>query len=99
MEESNVIDIIKYPELLCGPFEEYRVIVDGRRMPLLTGYKDGDNFWLVVDNRFACGPFDEASAHQAARLAGQCMAICKGYPHLGADTKDQPFAPVVSSLG
>lgn len=81
------------PDLLIGPFEEYRVVVDGRVMPLLTGFREGDKVWLVVDHRFACGPFDEEGARQAACLAGQAMAVTAGYPHLGAETKEQPFAP------
>lgn len=82
------------PEWLVGPFEEYRVLVDDRVMPRLTGFREGDKIWLVVDGRFACGPFDEEQARQAARLAGQAMAVTAGYPHLGATTKDRPFAPL-----
>lgn len=80
-------------DLLIGPFEHYNVMVDGRVMPLLTGFREGDKYWLVVDHRFACGPFGEEEARQAARLAGQAMAVTAGYPHLGADSKQQPFAP------
>ena len=87
------------PDRLVGPFEEYRVIVDGRVMPLLTGFREGDAYWLVVDHRFACGPFpDHETAHQAAICAGQAMAITAGYPHLGADSKDQPFAPQCTAI-
>jgi hypothetical protein len=89
----------KQPDLLAGPFDEWRVIVDGRVMPLLTGFREGDAFWLVVDHRFACGPFPtEEIARQAARLAGQAMAVMAGYPHLGADGKSQPFAPQCSEI-
>ena len=88
----------KMPELLCGPFETYRVVVDGKAMPLLSGFKEGNKIWLVADGRFACGPFDEAQAHQAARLAGECMAVMAGYPNLRADTKKQPFAPTIIGI-
>lgn len=82
------------PDFLIGPFEEMRVIVEGRQMPLLTAFREGGKFWLVCDHRFACGPFDtEAQAYQAAMLAGQCMAVTAGYAHLGAETKERPFAP------
>ena len=81
------------PDLLIGPFSEHRVIVEGRIMPLLTGFREGDKIWLVVDHRFACGPFGEDEARQAAILAGQAMAITAGYPHLGAPSKDQPYPP------
>lgn len=87
------------PNLLIGPFREYRVIVEGRAMPLLTGFREGDKIWLVVDGRFACGPFGEDEARQAAILAGQAMAVTAGYPHLGAESKAQPFAPFCSRIG
>ncbi len=97
---DNVINIpIKdIPDLLVGPFEEWQVVVDGRKMPLLSGFREGEKYWLVVDGRFACGPFEEVQAHQAARLAGECMAIISGYPNLRADNKTQPFAPLVVGL-
>src|SRR5580693_4651270 len=94
--EDNVTkfpDPSPQPDLLIGPFEERRVMVDGRIMPLLTGFTEGDKVWLVVDHRFGCGPFGMEEARQAARLAGQAMAVTAGYPHLGADSKQQPFAP------
>lgn len=86
------------PELLCGPFDHYDVIVDGKKMPLLSGFYEGEKIWLSVDNRFMCGPFDPQQAHQAARLAGECMAILSGYPNLRADSKEQPFAPTVHQI-
>jgi hypothetical protein len=101
MAEDNVTkfpDPPKPPDLLIGPFSEYRVVVEGRLMPLLTGFREGDKIWLVVDGRFACGPFSEEQAHQAALLAGQAMAVTAGYPHLGAASKEQPFAPQCSEL-
>lgn len=99
--DENIIDFPeppKLPELLIGPFQEHRVVVEGRLMPLLTGFREGDKIWLVVDNRFACGPFGEEEAHQAALLAGQAMAVTAGYPHLGAASKEQPFAPQCSEI-
>jgi hypothetical protein len=98
---ENVVDFPdppKRPDLLIGPFTEHRVVVEGRLMPLMTGFREGGKIWLVVDRRFACGPFDEEQAHQAAMLAGQAMAVTAGYPHLGATSKDQPFAPTCSEL-
>lgn len=83
----------KQPDLLIGPFQEWRVVVDGRILPHLTGYRDGDGFWLTVDNRLTAGPFTEEGARQAAWLAGNAMAVISGYPWLGAVSKDRPFAP------
>lgn len=92
-------ETLKQPDLLLGPFTENRVIVEGRVMPLLTGFREGDKIWLVVDHRFACGPFDEEQARQAAILAGQAMAVTAGYPSLNADSKEMPFAPHAMDIG
>lgn len=81
------------PTLLVGPFSESRVIVDGRVIPRLTGIKDGDKVSLMVDRRFAAS-FSEDDARSAAWLIAQALAIGAGYPHLGAENKDQPFAPI-----
>lgn len=100
-------NFIRFPEpkpevqepLFVGPFMENRVIVDSLELPLLTGFKDQEGYWLVVDRRFACGPFPtEEIARQAALCAGQAMAVTAGYPHMGAQTKDRPFAPIVREI-
>jgi hypothetical protein len=40
----------KDPDLLVGPFEEYRVVVDGYQIPLLTGHREGHKIWLSCDH-------------------------------------------------
>lgn len=82
----------KPPELLVGPFQQWSVQVDGRIIPRLTGYREGDKIALVVDHRFTAS-FSEADAHQAAWLIAQAMAIGGGYSHLGAEAPGRPFAP------
>jgi hypothetical protein len=86
------------PELLSGPFTVWRVIVDGRTIPGLTGFRDAEGIWLVVDERFGGGPFTEESARQAASLIAQALAIGAGYSHIGAESKDRPFAPLTFAL-
>lgn len=86
------------PELLIGPFKTYYVQVEGQKIPLLTGFKEGDKIWLVCDGRFVCGPFSPDEAYQAATLAAQCMAVTAGYPHLGAPNRDQPFASIIGQI-
>lgn len=80
------------PPLLIGPFEEYRVQVDGRLIPRLTGHPDGDKIALVVDHRFSAS-FTKEDAPQVAWLIAQAMAIGEGYAHMGAENKDRCFAP------
>lgn len=94
---DNIVDFVtpKPPELLVGPFEEYRVVIQGRFVPRLTGYheKATGKVWLVVDRRFGQDFSTEADAYSAAVLIAQAMAIASGYPHFGAESRDQPFAP------
>lgn len=87
----------KRPDLLVGPFQEWRVQVDGRIIPGLTGFKDGDKIGLIVDGRFSAS-FSEDDAYQAAWLIAQALAVGEGYPHLGAETKSRPFAPLGCAL-
>ena len=93
---DNVIEIkTEDPKsVLIGPFESYRVVVDGYRLPLLTGYKKGDEIWITCDNRFTFGPFTEDTVYQACLMAGQCMAISKGFCSLHVQ-EPAPFAPKV----
>ena len=88
----------KPPELLVGPFEYWKVVVDGRAIPNLTGHREADGIWFTIDHRLMGGPFDEAAAYQAANLIAQGMAVAAGYSHAGAASKDMPFAPQLSPL-
>jgi hypothetical protein len=80
------------PKLLVGPFEEYRVVVDGRVIPRLTGHYEGDKIALVLDGRFSHS-FSQGDAYSAAWLIANALAIGAGYSHLGAESKEHPFAP------
>jgi hypothetical protein len=85
------------PPLLIGPFEEWRVQVEGRIIPRLTGFRDGDKIALVVDGRFSAS-FSEPDARQAAWLIAQALAIGAGYPWVGATSREMPFAPLGSEI-
>lgn len=96
MSDDNVIQLPPQPgppELLIGPFSEWRVQVDGRIIPRLTGFHDGDKIALVLDNRWSAS-FAKDDAYQAAWLIANALAIGEGYAHMGADNKDMPFAPI-----
>ena len=97
---DNVVEFPKeeVPEVLIGPFTQYRVTVEGRIIPGLTGWKEGDTTWLCVDGRFG-QPFTREGAYNAAILIAQAMAIAQGYAHLGAESKDRPFAPIGTEIG
>lgn len=93
---DNIVDFPKSeepPEFLVGPFEEYRVVVQGRFVPRLTGYRSADGkVSLTVDRRFGAEFSTEEDARQAAWLIAQAASIFAGYSNFEADNKDQPFA-------
>ena len=98
-------DILKFPEppakkpLLVGPFEVYKVVVEGRSIPRLTGYpQDDGRITLIVDDRFMVD-FPADIAHQAAWLLANALAVGEGYTHLAAQSKDRCFAPTISQVG
>lgn len=98
---TNVVNMPpapKQPDLLIGPFQAWRVQVDGRIIPRLTGHPDGDKIALVVDGRFSAS-FAKDDAYQVAWLIAQAMAVSEGYPHLGAETKSRAFAPNGMEIG
>jgi len=87
------------PEWLCGPYkEEFRVILDSRQIPRLTGWREGEQTWLCVDRRFAQPFSSHEEARNAAVLIAQAMAIGAGYSHYGAESKSAPFAPVAVGI-
>jgi hypothetical protein len=98
---SNVTEFPRQtaPDLLCGPFEYYHVVVDSRAVPRLSGRRHEDgSVSLTVDNRFGATFEKEADASQAAWLIAQASAIASGYPHFAAETKDAPFAPIMRGI-
>ncbi len=80
------------PEWLIGPFEEYRVVIEGRRIPRLAGFREGEKTFLVVDGRFSVA-FPHDIARDAAWLVANALAVGEGYAWLGAEAKERPFAP------
>ena len=102
---SNTMTLLKFPakeqpkSLLIGPFEEYRVIVDGRIIPKLTGRKTEDGRYnFFIDNRFGGGPFSADDAEQVAWLLAQALAVGMGYAHLGADLPGMSFAALAMPI-
>lgn len=86
------------PELLVGPFEVWKVVVEGRAIPRLTGYPQEDGrISLIVDGRFMAD-FPADIAPQAAWLIANALAVGEGFPHLGALSRDRPFAPQIVAV-
>ena len=85
------------PEFLFAYHEMDRVQIEGRIIPRLRGFRHGDMVTLCVDGRF-CVDFPAAIGRQAAWLVAQALAVGAGYPHLGATSKDMPFAAIATEL-
>lgn len=96
---DNIVNLPAEPieELLVGPFKNYRVQVEGRIIPRLTGYREKmngvDGVFLVVDGRFGTW-VEESRARAVAWLVAQALAVGEGYAYLGAEDKIRPFAPL-----
>lgn len=74
----------------------HTTIVDGREIPKLTVHERGDDkITILLDRRFGIDVPRELSGCICWMIA-QAMAVGGGYSHLGAETKDKPFAPRVS---
>lgn len=85
------------PEFMIGPFEEYRVVIEGRLIPHLTAKREGENVFLMVDNRMGITvPKDRA--YDICWLVANAMAVAKGYPCLSSENTDRPFAPQCAEL-
>lgn len=97
---DNIINFPReeQPELLIGPFEVWKVQVEGRIIPGLTGRKRGEVTELIVDSRFGVDVPNDL-APQVAWLIANAMAVAQGYTHLGAASRDaRPFAPIAVGL-
>ena len=73
----------------------YTAVVDGREIPRLTVYERSDKeITILLDRRFAIDVTRELSGCICWMIAN-ALAIGEGYPFLGAETKNRPFAPQV----
>jgi hypothetical protein len=64
---------------LVGPFQEHRLVIDGWRVPLVTGYEeDGGLVNLVIDHRLAL-VVDAAHFDRVARFLADVIGTCWGY--------------------
>lgn len=97
---DNVTPISSVPEkrleeLLSAPRQfGTPAIVDGRVINQLTVARAGDRVQLRLDNRLG---IDVPAEHAVSVcwLVANALAIGAGYSHLGAETKERPFAPKV----
>lgn len=77
----------------------HSVVVEGREIPNFLARKTEDGAEVMLDNRFVYEFKSITEARMATSMAAEAMAIGAGYPWLGAEKKERPFAPVVIGIG
>ena len=94
MADDNVVkmpDPPKRPDWIVGPFEEWRVIIEGREIPRLQARRGTDGMvHFPLDHRFGLDVPEEL-AYPVACYVANAMAIGAGYAWHGADEKYKPF--------
>lgn len=88
----------EYPNIFVGPFEEYRVVLDGRMIPKLTGLKRASGNSLTLDNRFLLENIPDELLIPVAHMIANALAIGGGYSCFSADAKDTSFAPLAFEI-
>jgi hypothetical protein len=79
---------------IIGPFETHRVVVSGRRVPLLDAYPvNGGKISLVLDDRIGID-ISVADAETVIPFIAHCIAAGMGYAcHPGADEQPRRSTP------
>lgn len=95
---TNVTPIREVPDIFGPKAAGHSVIVDGRVLPIITAWAEGEEVCLCVDNRLSTN-IPKEYAYSVAWIIGQAMAVASGYSSLSAETKDRPFAPQIHKLG
>ncbi len=102
MSDDNVVQLpplTEPPEWIIGPFESWRVVIDGRMIPRLNAFRQTDGrVTLILDGRFLLDLPSDGIARRVADFVANALAIGAGYPWMGADGKEMPFAPKVSEV-
>lgn len=102
MSDDNVtaFPTPKLVEWIVGPFEEYRVVLEGRKIPRLTAQRHEDGrVTLILDGRFGLDCANNEIAYSTADFVATALAIGQGYPCYTAETKKRPFAPKCMQIG
>ena len=98
-------DVIQFPEKandvvpeMIGPQAVGNsVVIDGRIIPNMMCIDRGKEIEFILDSRFSY-TFPRELSYLAAAFAAQAMAIGAGYPFLGAESREMPFAPKIMHI-
>jgi hypothetical protein len=80
MAETNRLEII-------GPFNEFRVTINGYRVPYLSAVRHDGLISLSLDERYACDIPDDERALPIIDFITNAMAVAAGYSCFGENSQ------------
>lgn len=89
-----------YGTEFVGPFKpEWRVTVDGYKLPHITAVDLGDSVALSCDNRFGMAVVPKQEAEKWLWFIANCMAVAAGYSCFGENSIKDPNPYAVRVFG
>jgi hypothetical protein len=77
---------------IIGPFNDYRVTIDGYEVPKLRAVRVNGLISMTLDHRFGCDIPDDKLAYPIIHFIATAMAIGAGYSCFGENAKPaNPF--------
>lgn len=87
----------KPPKFMIGPMTSWPVVIEGRLIPGLTAWEEGDKTFVCVADRMAIS-VPNVNAYDVCYIVAQALAVGAGYNDAGAETKDRPFARMCAEI-
>jgi hypothetical protein len=78
--KSNNLEII-------GPFNDYRVTIDGYQVPRLRAVRVNGLISMTLDHRFGCDIPDDERAYPIIHFIATAMAVGAGYSCVGENSQ------------
>ena len=89
---DNIINLHERPDMRGPDRRGNSVIIENRLIPHIHMHDRGETITFVLDNRFEID-VPRGLAHNVGWFVSNAMAVASGYPFLGAESKERPFAP------
>lgn len=87
----------KAPDFMMGAMKKYPVIIEGRKIPGLQAWKEGERTFILVDDRIAVSVLNEC-AYDVCFIVASALAIGAGYANIHSENRDRCFAPICSEI-
>jgi hypothetical protein len=73
---------------IIGPFDTYRVTVNGYRVPYISAVRHDGLISLTLDERFGCDIADDDQATPIIDFIANAMAVAAGYSCFGENSQE-----------